>query len=135
VGTVTSVANGYGLSGGTITSSGTHAVDTFSISTRAWRQKGIDSVAGLLNAYIPLTRTLNGLALSSNQTFATGTSGADFSISSSGTTHTFNIPTASSTARGLLSAADWTTFNNKVSPSRTLTINGTGYDLSADRTW
>jgi predicted heme/steroid binding protein len=136
VGTMTSVTGGYGLSGGTITSSGTFAVDTFSISTRGWRQKGIDSIAAIMGASsVPLTRTLNGLALSSNQTFATGTSGTDFGISSSGTTHTFNIPTASSTARGLLSAVDWTTFNNKVSASRTLTINGTGYDLSADRTW
>ncbi len=135
VGTVTSVAGGYGVNGGTITTSGTFSVDTNSIATRAWRQKGIDSVAGLLNAYIPSTRTLNGLALSANQTFATGTSGTDFGISSSGTTHTFNLPTASSTNRGLLSNTDWTTFNNKVSTSRTLTINGTSYDLSANRTW
>jgi hypothetical protein len=47
------------------------------------------------------------------QTFATGTSGTDFAISSSGSTHTFNIPTASATNRGALSSADWTTFNSK----------------------
>jgi trimeric autotransporter adhesin len=187
VGTVTSVAGGYGLNGGTVTSSGTLSVDTFSLSTRAWRQKGIDSLASVINAYsyVPSTRTLNGLALSSNQTFATGTSGVDFSISSSGTTHTFNLPTASATNRGLLSSADWTTFNNKgtvssvgagyginggtitttgthsvdtfsiatrswrqkgidsvagllnnyIPSTRTLTINGTAYDLSANRSW
>jgi len=62
--------------------------------------------------------TLNGLT-SSTQTFATGTSGADFNISSAGSTHTFNIPTASASNRGALSSADWTSFNNKMSKSLT----------------
>ncbi len=104
VGTVTSLTGGYGLNGGTITSSGTLSLDTSAISTRAWRQKGIDSVVGLFSSYVPTTRTLNGLALSSNQTFTTGTTGTDFNISSSGTTHTFNIPDASATARGLITS-------------------------------
>ncbi len=58
--------------------------------------------------------SLNALT-GGTQTFATGTSGTDFAIASSGTTHTFNIPTASGSARGLLSSSDWTTFNDKVS--------------------
>ena len=53
--------------------------------------------------YAPLTRTLNTLALSADQTFAVGTTGTDFAIESSGTVHTFNIPNASDTARGLIS--------------------------------
>ncbi|MBI4464209.1 MAG: hypothetical protein HY647_05845, partial [Acidobacteria bacterium] len=58
--------------------------------------------------------SLNGL-LDPTQTFATGTAGTDFGISSSGTTHTFNLPTASASNRGLLLAADWSAFNAKES--------------------
>ena len=47
------------------------------------------------------------------QTLATGTSGTNFAISSTGTTHTFNLPTASATNRGALSSTDWNTFNGK----------------------
>lgn len=47
------------------------------------------------------------------QTMVTGSAGTDFAISSSGTAHTFNIPTASASNRGLLSSSDWTTFNSK----------------------
>lgn len=46
-----------------------------------------------------------------------------------------SIQQASGSQAGYLSSTDWTTFNNKVSTSRTLTINGTAYDLSADRSW
>jgi hypothetical protein len=155
---------------------------------------------------------LNGLT-AQVQYFATGTSGTDFNISSSTATHTFNIPDASATARGLIttgtqtiagsktftdilnsdsgillkngvipnatssyvglgsngagitittkpsatvynnnfyfaSASNTFTFPNAtgtialtsnlssyVPTSRQLTINGTAYDLSADRTW
>jgi hypothetical protein len=56
--------------------------------------------------------SLNGLT-DSTQTFATGTSGTDFGINSSGSVHTFNLPTASASNRGALSSADWSTFNGK----------------------
>ena len=42
---------------------------------------------------------------------------------------------ASASQDGYLTSTDWSTFNNKVPASRTLTINGTAYDLSADRSW
>jgi len=69
----------------------------------------ITGVPSFLTAAIT---SLNGLT-NATQTFATGTSGTDFNISSSGSTHTFNLPTSSATNRGLLSSADWSTFSNK----------------------
>jgi hypothetical protein len=56
--------------------------------------------------------SLNGQA-GSTQSFATGTAGSNFGISSAGDTHTFNLPSASGANRGALTSADWTTFNNK----------------------
>lgn len=58
--------------------------------------------------------TLNGL-FAATQTFATGTTGTDFNISSATSTHTFNIPSSSASNRGLLTSTDWTTFNGKES--------------------
>jgi hypothetical protein len=57
---------------------------------------------------------LNGLT-AQVQSFATGTSGSDFNISSATATHTFNLPSASPSVRGALTSTDWTTFNSKVS--------------------
>jgi hypothetical protein len=68
--------------------------------------------------------SLNGLT-ALTQTFAVGTSGTDFGISSATSTHTFNLPTASAVNRGALSSADWTTFNNKQN-ALTNPITGTG---------
>lgn len=73
-----------------------------------------------------LTAASNGSAITSlnsltgaTQTFATGSSGTDFGISSSGSTHTFNLPTASASNRGLLSTSDWSTFNGKATANST----------------
>jgi hypothetical protein len=55
---------------------------------------------------------INGLT-AQVQNLAVGTSGTDFGISSAGSTHTFNLPTADATNRGALSSADWSTFNGK----------------------
>lgn len=57
-------------------------------------------------------------------TLATGSAGTDFGISAGSNTITFNLPTASSLNRGLLSTSDWTTFNNKVTgPGLATTLN------------
>ncbi len=80
--------------------------------------------------------SLNGLT-AAGQTFTIGDTGTDFSITSSGSVHTFNLPNASATARGLLTSTDWNTFNNKVSSTRQIFAGAGlagGGDLSANRT-
>ena len=66
---------------------------------------------------------LNGLT-AQVQNFATDDGGADFNISSVGSTHTFNLPTASASNRGALSSADWAAFNSKVSRASTNGLSG-----------
>lgn len=75
--------------------------------------------------YDPGITLLNGLSVAT-QTFAPGTSGTDFGIVSSAGVHTFNLPTASASVRGLLSSANWTTFNNKQPQIIFTTIGTTG---------
>jgi hypothetical protein len=67
---------------------------TASVILTVTQQSGIMAGTGIT--------ALNGLT-DDVQTFATGTTGTDFNISSSGSTHTFNIPSASNLARGLVS--------------------------------
>ena len=94
-----------------------------------------NSTTGVLN--VP-TYTLAGLG-GINLTSLSATSPLLYD----NTTGVFSIQQSSGSQAGFLSAADWTTFNNKqaalgytpVPQTRTLTINGVGYDLSADRSW
>jgi hypothetical protein len=65
---------------------------------------------------------LNGLT-AQVQSLGVGTTGTDFNIVSSGSSHTFNLPTASATNRGALSTSNWTTFNNKLNPSDTISLS------------
>lgn len=67
--------------------------------------------------------SLNGLT-DATQTFAVGTAGTGLTITSSAGVHTFNIPNASATAKGLLTAVDWSIFSNK-QDAITLTTTGT----------
>lgn len=60
---------------------------------------------------------LNGLT-TQVQNFATGTSGTDFAISSTSATHTFNLPDASATARGVV-----TTGSQTIAGIKTFTSN------------
>jgi len=80
---------------------------------------------------------LNGLT-AQVQTFATGTSGTDFTISSATNTHTFNIPDASASARGLITTGVQTlggikTFGNGASAGeiRLLEPSGAGTEYVA----
>lgn len=70
----------------------------------AWQKIDNSDIVGI--------QSLNGLTFNT-QTFDVATSGLDFNISSSGSIHTFNLPTASATNRGALSSTDWSTFNGK----------------------
>jgi len=81
-GTVTSVATtaNTGLLGGTITTSGTLYIDTLLISTRAWRQKGIDSVAALItggSGSVTSVATNNGTGITGGTITTTGTLAID----------------------------------------------------------
>jgi len=71
---------------------------------------------------------LNGLT-DQVQNFATGTSGTDFGINSTGSTHIFNLPTASATNRGALSTTDWNTFNEKAPRYVTIDTKNASYTL------
>lgn len=144
VGTVTSVSgtgtvNGLTLSG-TVTSSGS--------LTLGGTLSGIANSA-LTNSSI----TINGSAISlggsvsvgtvtSVAALTLGTSGTDLSSTvATGTSTpviTLNVPTASATNRGALSAADWSTFNGKqaalISGTNIKTINGSSILGSGDLT-
>jgi hypothetical protein len=74
---------------------------------------------------------LNGLQ-AQVQNFATGTTGTDFSINSSGSTHTFNLPSASATARGVVTTGSQTFAGVKTfSSNPKIPINGGNSGLGA----
>jgi hypothetical protein len=79
----------------------------FQVTESPTGQANIDLVgAGILS--------LNGLN-DAAQLFAVDSTGNDFAVVSAGDTHTFNLPTASATKRGLLSTTDWSDFDSKLS--------------------
>jgi hypothetical protein len=121
---------------------GTNTINTKIMTTDAGGSVTTRDLTSLLSG--SAITSLNGLT-SSTQIFSTGTSGTDFNIVSSGSTHTFNLPSASATNRGLLSTANWTTFNNKIGTvtattpaavttvSNTATINNTAAYWNANQ--
>ena len=99
-----------------LTGGGTSGAVTIGIDTTG--TIGVATKYDLLSLSTGGITDLNGLT-AGTQTFATGTSGTDFNINSTTSTHTFNFPNASGSNRGLLTSTDWTTFNSKYTPSGT----------------
>lgn len=91
-----------------LTTTGTSGAATFNSTT------GVLNVPnyGLGAGGVTTLNTLTG----ATQTFATGTTGTDFNISSSGTTHTFHFPTVSGTNRGAVTPTLYNTWNAKEVP-------------------
>jgi hypothetical protein len=118
-GTTTNISEGTNLyftnarsrSAISLTTTGTSGAATYNSTT------GVLNVPNYLDTDTGIT-SLNGLT-ALTQTFAVGTSGTDFAISSATSTHTFNLPTASAANRGALSSADWSTFSAKIGGSGT----------------
>lgn len=102
-----------------LTTLGTIATGTWNATTIPTNKGGTGLTSiGTANRVLGVNSGATGLEYKS---FATGTTGTDFNIAHTANTVTFNLPTASSTVRGLLSSANWTTFNNKIGGSGTNT--------------
>lgn len=80
-GTVTSVATGYGVSGGTITTSGTISADTAAMATRDRVQKAVDSLNVSIgtkgSGTVTSVATNNGTGITGGAITGTGTIAAD----------------------------------------------------------
>jgi len=72
-----------------------------------------NTLSEVLTTFTTGITALNGLT-EQVQFFSVGTCGTDFNIDSCCGTHTFNLPTASCSASGALSAADYCSFSQKV---------------------
>ena len=98
-----SAANRFALIGDITLNADSVGIFQYDSTSSRWRSignTGVTAGAGGITSLNALT--------GATQTFATGTAGTDFAISSAGTTHTFNIPDAAAGVRGLVSIASQT---------------------------
>jgi len=100
-----------------LSTSGTIYVKQDAGSSTNWLPLGIATPGSLTS--------INGQS-GPSVTLASGASGTDFVISAAANTLTFNIPSSSASNRGLLTSANWTTFNNK-EPAITATTSADYY--------
>lgn len=144
-GTVTSIATnaGSGITGGTITTTGTIAADTSNVlSTKYWRQKGIDSVATLANTKeVPLTFS-TGLTRTTNTitaNLATGVSGGQTLTFGTGSGDNGTITSTSNGTKGkiLFGTSAYDEVNNRLgitqlTPTAKLHILTSGFGTTQD---
>jgi 3D (Asp-Asp-Asp) domain-containing protein len=76
---------------------------------------------------------LNGLQ-AQVQNFAVGTTGTDFAINSSGSTHTFNLPSASATVRGVVTTTTQTFAGDKTFTGEIVASNLSGTNTGDNAT-
>lgn len=80
----------------------------------------LDDTLSLVSMSGGFLTSINGLTAAA-QTITVSTSGATLAVSSSGDTHTINVPIASGSRTGMLSSSDWTSFNSRISSLNGLT--------------
>lgn len=112
----------------------TSATCSSGVSCGAHTVIGSSPVSFTNTGLLSLQQLGGGAAQTGAITFSTSTTAInnDWGITNSSGAFTFNLPTATSAVRGLLSAADWVTFNSKLSSLTpwTTNIDGGGFNLN-----